>query len=230
MLGIIRSAPIYFSGLLIFLIIGAVILFNIDQGDAILFFAERRTDFGNFFFKYFTKLGEEHIYIIFVSIFCFIRFRYAILAVTSGILALLTAWLLKIYFAHPRPFVFFSQLDQLSETNPIDGVHLYSGMTSFPSGHTMSAFAVFTLVALLFAHKKLLTSILFLCALLVGISRVYLVQHFFEDIYLGSILGTLVGIFLFWIQNKIPINESRWIDRSFNHSKPSSSEKSPRNV
>jgi membrane-associated phospholipid phosphatase len=192
-----------------------------EQGDGILYFAERRTAFGNIFFKYFTKLGEEHIYIILVSIFVFVRFRFAILAVLSGLVALLTAWLFKTYFGHPRPFVYFTKLERLAETNPIDGIYLYSGMASFPSGHTMSAFAVFTLVALLFAHKPIWTFVCFLCALLVGISRVYLVQHFFEDIYLGAILGTLVGILIFWLQNQVPVNELKWIDRSFLHSKKS---------
>lgn len=221
MLKLIKSAPLFFSSFTLFLIIGAVLLCSIDQGDAIIFFGDNRTPFGNFFFEYFTKLGEEYIYIILISIFVFIRFRYAILILLNGIITLLIAYGLKVYFSHPRPFVFFTQLDQLAETNPIEGIKLYSGMTSFPSGHTMSAFAVYTLTTLLFHQKKWLGLGLFFMALFVGISRIYLVQHFLKDVYLGAIAGTLIAMIVYSIQKRYSINEKNWIDRSFSSSKSS---------
>jgi membrane-associated phospholipid phosphatase len=42
--------------------------------------------------------------------------------------------------------------------------------------------------------KKNLSSILMAMAILVGLSRVYLLQHFFIDIYFGSLIGFLIGI------------------------------------
>jgi len=46
----------------------------------------------------------------------------------------------------------------------------------------------------LMMKKKNLSSILMAMAILVGLSRVYLLQHFFIDIYFGSLIGFLIGI------------------------------------
>ena len=40
---------------------------------------------------------------------------------------------------------------------------------------------------------------LFFIALLVGYSRIYLAQHFFEDVYIGSILGTVCAMLVAWL-------------------------------
>ncbi len=217
MFKIIKSNPLFFIAFLIFVIIGGVLLMNMEQGAAILFFSEHRSGFGDVFFRYFTKLGEEPIYIFFISLFLFIRYRYALLILLCGMVSLGISAVLKIYFAHPRPAVFFKSNGLLDEINLVKdfGIeHLYSGMTSFPSGHTMSAFSVFAMVAFLFSKKKYLGLLMFCFALGVGISRIYLVQHFLEDVYLGAILGIGVAMILFLIQNHYAINENKLIDKS----------------
>ena len=188
---------------------------NIEQGDAILFFSDNRFAFGDFFFKYFTKLGEEPIYIFLVSLFLFIRFRLAILIPMAGFMALIISYILKTYFSHDRPFRYFTKNDFIDQINLVEGVELFNGLTSFPSGHSMSAFAVFGLVAFLFPKKRYLGILMFLFALLVAISRIYLVQHFLKDIYLGSILGVGIAMLLYHLQALVPVNEQRWFDQSF---------------
>ncbi len=215
MLEIIKTNHSFFIAFLIFIIIGGVALFNIEQGEAILFFSDNRFSFGNYFFRFFTKLGEEPIYILLVTIFLFMRFRYAILIPIVGVVSLVTSFGLKMYFSHDRPFRFFTKNEYIDQINLVEGVDLYSGMTSFPSGHTMSAFAVCSFVAFLFSKKQNFGLLMFFCALLIGISRIYLVQHFLKDVYLGAILGVLVAMIVYWIQIKFPYNEAKWIDRSF---------------
>lgn len=215
MLRIIKSNPLFFSAFAIYIVIAGILLASIEQGEAILFFSENRFAFGDLFFRIVTKFGEEPVYIFFVSLFVFIRFRYAILIPFTGVCALVFSYILKLYFSHDRPFRFFTKNDYLDQVNLVDGVELYRGMTSFPSGHTMSAFAVFALVAFLFSKKQYLGLLMFLFALLVGISRIYLVQHFLKDVYLGSILGVLVAMLIYWLQDRIPFNEAKWFDRSF---------------
>ncbi len=215
MLKIIKSNVLFFTGVALFIVIAGAVLLNIEKGEAILYFSDHRAPFGDFFFKYFTKLGEEPIYIFFIGLFLFIRFRYAILVPVAGASALLISFALKSYFAHPRPFAFFTNNNFIDQLNLVDGVALYKAMTSFPSGHTTSAFAVFGIVALLYYKKPILGLVLFFFALLVGISRIYLVQHFLEDVYFGAILGTVIAMILFWLQAKIPYNENKWFDQSF---------------
>ena len=61
---------------------------------------------------------------------------------------------------------------------------------SFPSGHTMNAFAIATVLALRFPA---LSPGLLLLATSVGASRVVLGLHFASDVWAGAALGSLIG-------------------------------------
>ena len=72
---------------------------------------------------------------------------------------------------------------------------------SFPSGHTTSAFSLFLILAL-FVKKPIFGAVLALFAILASYSRVYLSQHYFEDIFLGSIIGVLGTLFVYFVFEK----------------------------
>ena len=61
---------------------------------------------------------------------------------------------------------------------------------SFPSGHTMTAFAVAIPLALYYPD---LTAGLLFCALSVAVSRILLGMHFLSDVIAGAFIGCLVG-------------------------------------
>jgi undecaprenyl-diphosphatase len=61
---------------------------------------------------------------------------------------------------------------------------------SFPSGHTMNAFAIATVLALSFPS---LAAALALLAASIGVSRVVLGLHFPSDVWAGAALGTVIG-------------------------------------
>jgi len=187
----------FFTCFFIYLIIGGLGLFALNHGDLLIYLSENRTPFGDFFFRNVTKLGEEWSYIFFVGLFIFIRFRYALLIPITGLIVTIISFLTKSYFLQPRPSVYYKKLGTLADLNLVEGVRLVKGLTSFPSGHTMSAFALFTIIALLSNRNRGTAILLFLLAVAVGLSRVYLVQHFLRDIYLGAILGVGIGVFLY---------------------------------
>ena len=54
---------------------------------------------------------------------------------------------------------------------------------------------------------------LFTIALIVGISRVYLVQHFLKDVYLGAIMGVLIAMGWYYIQARFLDREGTWWNR-----------------
>lgn len=61
---------------------------------------------------------------------------------------------------------------------------------SFPSGHTMTAFAVCVSLSL---YIPALTAGLFFCALSVAISRILLGMHFLSDVLAGMLIGSGLG-------------------------------------
>lgn len=61
---------------------------------------------------------------------------------------------------------------------------------SFPSGHSMTAFAVATVLGLF--YPALMPGVLF-CALSIAASRILLGMHFLSDVLAGSLLGASIG-------------------------------------
>ena len=107
----------------------------------------------------------------------------------SGIIA----QVLKYYVIEARPAVF---LKDTSYRYFIDNVTLHN-LHAFPSGHSASAFALAAVLSFDAKNKKY--SMLFLAgAILVGYSRVYLAQHFLDDVLAGALIGLLSAIFC-WI-------------------------------
>jgi membrane-associated phospholipid phosphatase len=80
----------------------------------------------------------------------------------------------------------------------VPGVEIVSSYTSsFPSGHTTAAFALFVLMAF-FTVKSLHKTFWLIPAAMAGTSRIYLGQHFLQDVIAGAILGSTIAIMLFF--------------------------------
>ena len=61
---------------------------------------------------------------------------------------------------------------------------------SFPSGHSITAFAMALSIGLF--YPSLIAGLLF-CAFSIAISRIILGMHFLSDVIAGSMLGTILG-------------------------------------
>lgn len=62
---------------------------------------------------------------------------------------------------------------------------------SFPSGHTITAFAAITPLCLVFPEFQ---PALYFCAGSIAVSRIVLGMHFLSDVVVGAIAGTLLGL------------------------------------
>jgi len=215
MLKIIRDNSVFFTCFFLFLLIGIVLFFSIEKGDVILFFGENRTPFLDTFFIWWTKLGEEYIYILAFVVFLFIKVRYAILIPFTGFCVVVVSGILKIWFSHDRPKIWFMKMQRLEEINFVEGINVLVGPTSFPSGHAMSAFALYSIITFFLLRKKIIALLFFVTALLIALSRVYLVHHFFEDIFVGSTIGIFLAMIIFYLQNLKPHQSGHWLDKPF---------------
>jgi len=150
---------------------------------------EFHSSFFDFFFKYITYLGDGVMFGIAIIIFFFLNKRMSLVFAVSGVLTLLLTHLFKkiIFKGIPRPVKLIGE----EHLHLVDGVKI-AMMNSFPSGHTTTAFAIFTIL-ILYSSKNSIQYLWLMLAILAGVSRVYLSQHFWIDIFAGSILGILIG-------------------------------------
>ena len=101
--------------------------------------------------------------------------------------ALLVNVYLKDAIARPRPYT----LDFYRQLWMTVGQNVESDFC-FPSGHTNAAFAAMVPVFIL--GKKRWSWLALVFAVLMGISRIYLVVHFPSDVLAGMITGTITGM------------------------------------
>ncbi len=197
----------------VFILVGGIYLSQSGKADAILFFSENRSPLLNETFKFITRLGEAPMYFLIGIAALAVRLRYSLLVALTGLSVLGVSQALKYFFAEDRPITFFAKQNLTGKVNLIEGVDVHSGASSFPSGHTMAAFALYTLLILLLPTKKRYVALLFSLALLVGISRIYLVQHFWQDVYAGGIFGAVLATLIYVGQSRFETSNSGRLDR-----------------
>jgi len=81
------------------------------------------------------------------------------------------------------------------------------GNYGFISGHATNLFGFATFCALIF-RNKLFTFTIFLFALLIAYSRIYIGVHFISDVVAGAFVGTLVALFVYLLYNWV---RRRWL-------------------
>ena len=193
---------------LIYIILGAIVLIINTKIDLHLTFNAFHTPFFDTFFSYFTHLGDGVIALLTVIILFTIKYRYALIAGLANLIAAIITQGLKltVYSDVVRPKKFFEGVHELYFIPGVDN-HLYN---SFPSGHSTCAFSLYFSLAL-FVESRALKALFFIVALLCGYSRIYLSQHFFEDVYAGSLIGLSVTIVTYYFIQK---SKRPWLDRA----------------
>ena len=189
---IVTSNKIFFSILLSFYLVGALLIFLVPKEVMHIRINKFNSAWADVFFQYFTEVGSGVTVALVVVILFFFDKRLAFSVGLSALFAGLVIQGLK-HLVFP---------DIMRPSAVIHNLHLVEGvvlnkMYSFPSGHTSTAFAMFSTLVFYFRRKRLKLLFLFL-ALLVGFSRIYLSQHFFVDVYFGSMIGLFFSI-LFYV-------------------------------
>jgi membrane-associated phospholipid phosphatase len=167
----------------------------------------RHTDFLDNIEPYITDLGNGWTIVIVAALLTLYNYRVAFLMVTTFLVTSLAVQVVKFFFDAPRPKLYFK--DELSKLYFVKGVDILSH-DSFPSGHTLTAFATGVLITYLVKNKNW-GILLVLYGAMVGFSRMYLSEHFFEDVIGGSVLGVFLAIFwISWIDSKLFLHSPKW--------------------
>lgn len=197
MLKLIKYNLPFVSVFLAFIAVVGSILLTKEKLEAHLWINHYYSDFFDYFFFYTTQIIEGKMAITILILVMLIKdFKSGLLILIAACFtSLMITGGLKPLFGHMRPIVHLPNLRLLPEF-----FHLKQNIAnSFPSGHTTMGFTVFASLSIMAKNKN--WGYLFgILAAIVGFSRVYLSQHFFEDIFVGAIIGTL-GSFLiyFWL-------------------------------
>jgi len=96
----------------------------------------------------------------------------------------------------------------------VENIELYTAHTSFPSGHTMSAFAVLGFASFVFRKYEFAGAILGILAIMVALSRVYLVQHFLIDVAAGAAVGCLIAAIVSWLSLRFEQRKEPWLQKN----------------
>lgn len=209
--------------LIAYVILSAVLLwmfFTHTQTELHLILNSWHTHIGDVFFKYYTHFAEWPLYIIALIPIFFKRYIWTLLYALSEIVGgLIFITVLKKIYELPRPAAVFEKCPDLVLPT-VDGVDLHY-YDSFPSGHACTFFTFFTMLALICAvrgykhgvmekpHSLLVRTLIVIgvfCLLILAVmgaySRVYLSQHFFIDVYVGSLVGIIVPCIVVYIFRK----------------------------
>lgn len=188
MIKLVLQHRIFYILYVVFLLAGAVLLLSMNKGREIIFVNGLHTPWLDVFFLNVTRIAEAPAFILMLLIILFGGFGNGmILAITYASVGGLVQLLKKIVFEEQlRPALYFSD----TPLNFVQGMDV-AKYHSFPSGHTAIAFAL--CLSLCFITKnKSWGALYFTMALMVGLSRVYLLQHFIIDVYFGSLLAVII--------------------------------------
>jgi len=199
MLKILTNNRLFFIIFYIWVVFGALLQLLFSPTEIMFWINRHHNSLSDSFFCYITLLGEDTIWLGLLLYFTFEKYTKGINN-NQAIKVLLISWLSKVLvsvslknvFNYPRPIEVYQHSSR--------AIHLVDGITmhhwlSFPSGHTMTAFA-FACVCLFVLNKPRLAIIPLFLAMLVGYSRMYLFQHFPRDVFAGGVLGVGIPIAL----------------------------------
>lgn len=162
-------------------------------------------------FAWGTYLADGWVPTVIGLVLLFVRWRWFLLLAISTLGSSIVVQLLKrtVFSSIDRPMMFVDRMPGL-RTVPGVELHLHN---SFPSGHTTCAFSMCMALALMLGRPW--AGVFFaLFAGLLGSTRIYLSQHFLQDVILGAAIGTASA----WCAYKLcytgALSAKPWIDRT----------------
>ena len=196
----------------LFWVFALLIIIKTDKLSLHLYFNSFYSKIGDFIMPHLTNIGDGLLLLLAcLLIFLFRSKRLAILLfiaflISSGLVQFLKHF---VFENHMRPMYVFQHVKGFHQ---IKDFHNHMSQ-SFPSGHSTSSFVLFTFLAMNYAKNWQTQILCFIGALFFAFTRVYLSQHYFEDMFAGALIGFLcmkyTQVFLQskWLHLDQPLNK-----------------------
>ncbi|HHW90632.1 MAG TPA: phosphatase PAP2 family protein [Clostridiales bacterium] len=151
-----------------------------------------------------TKLGEEiaFIAVMVVILWCYDK-RFGLLMGLNFLAASFTVNILKNVIKRPRPF----------SSDAVTSIGARTHGYSFPSGHTQSATSIYTTLGIHFGVRKKrywFLALMLLVVVLVGLSRIYLGQHYLTDVLTGFFIGAIFSVLVYILFSILKDKKEYW--------------------
>ena len=212
-----KQNAVFISLSLILVVVLGLALLYIPKNELHLLLCDRHTYARDIFYRYYTQVAEWFPYVVCVLLLLFSRIGDGVLATAALSISGLATQGLKYLVDTDRPYKWFENNFPDITLPLVDGVRM-SKYYSFPSGHTTSFFALaFVLCSIatknlsaqqsnsangLSAQRSISVAVqvlLFIAAEVGGYSRIYLSQHFTEDVAGGILVGILITLLCYVI-------------------------------
>lgn len=207
-----RKTTLYFMvPFVVFIVLGGTGMLVFEKGSMVM--ALNRISNGQLddLCLFVSTISHGSFLAVVALLLAFYKFRWSILTLANlAWAAILTNLFKKVFFqlsSRPLHYFYYDDFPRFLYEAPL--AYYYS----FPSGHTMAVFAFCTVMTLLI-NRKFAGLILFMVPFLGGLSRIYLLQHFFVDIWVGALLGVLVTFITLWLDKKYDLEEQNFAARN----------------
>lgn len=196
MLTLARNNRHFTIAMLVYLLLGAVVIWQIPKGNLELQLNKLHQSSYDYLFLGFTYLGDGAALVLILVAVLLKNIYKGIMGGVAFIVCTIVTHFCKnfVFPEYDRPVRFFQDLKDIYYIQGLE-IHSYH---SFPSGHTSAAFCIFSFIAFVGTNKNW-GAVLWFMGFLVSISRIYLMQHFFIDTYFGAIVGVASTVMVFII-------------------------------
>ncbi len=172
----------------------------LDWGINVVLWLQRFSPSLDAFFSFFTLLGEEMFFLLFLPFVYWALDRNV--GALLALLFMLSSYLnnaVKELVAQPRPFEYDLRVQKLFE---VDGY-------AFPSGHTQSALVVWGYLASQL-RRRWATVVAVVLIIFIPLSRVYLGLHFPTDLLGGYLAGGVILLLFLLLSPRLTPRLGEW--------------------
>lgn len=186
-------------------IVGGVIIYTFDD-DIRTFFQNNQSSTGDFASKYVFEPWGSGLYpaVIIGSYYAYglaaknnKSRKIALGATQAFIISGVSAEILKHLTHRHRPYQDIPANSRMWE-GPFRGFEY----TSFPSGHTITAFSLASFFSSVYKDKLWVSILSYSIAGGVGLQRIYDDKHWASDVFIGAALGYAIGKSVYYVLNK----------------------------